>query len=154
ALMNTVGPLSVTRSAVPAAWQDVQSRLGDGETIIAWLELDLDAALHFTPGNVVLTNLRLLSRGQGDAGWQDWALHPDLSLRHADHAGVGSLELVDAASRLALWRYTLGRNPAALQLIAAFEALGKQPASGAPAEAAQTEEEEDDSEAEEQAPSP
>ncbi|GGI54991.1 cyanophycin metabolism-associated ABC transporter [Oxalicibacterium solurbis] len=158
--MNTVPSLSVARSGVPAAWQDVQSRLGDGETIIAWLELDLDAALHFAPGIVVLTNLRLLSRGLHDEDWQDWALRPDLSLRHADHAGVGSLELVDAASRLVLWRYTLGRNPAALQLIAAFEALGKQSAAGAPAEA-QVDDEVDgeddseaDSEAEEQAPSP
>lgn len=158
--MNTVSSLPVARSVVPAAWQDVQSRLGDGEAIVAWLELDLDAALHFTPGIVVLTNLRLLSRGRHDEDWQDWALRPDLSLRHADHAGVGNLELVDASSRLVLWRYTLGRNPAALQLIAAFEARGKQPAADAPAEpqaddeAEGEDDSEADSEAEEQAPSP
>ncbi|HEY6773523.1 MAG TPA: ABC transporter ATP-binding protein [Oxalicibacterium sp.] len=158
--MNTVSSLPVARSVVPAAWQDVQSRLGDGEAIVAWLELDLDAALHFTPGIVVLTNLRLLSRGRHDEDWQDWVLRPDLSLRHADHAGVGNLELVDASSRLVLWRYTLGRNPAALQLIAAFEARGKQPAAGAPAEPQADDEvdgeddSEADSEAEEQAPSP
>ena len=156
--MNTVPSLPAARSGVPAAWQDVQPQLRDGEAIVAWLELDLDAALHFTPGIVVLTNLRLLSRGRDDADWRAWALRPELLLRHADHAGVGSLELVDASSRLASWRYTLGRNPAALQLIAAFEALGKQLASGAPAAPPQADDEEDegeaDGDAEEQAPSP
>ena len=146
-----------TGNTVPPAWQDVHAQLGEGETILARLELDLDPALHFTPGIVVLTNLRLLSR-YSDGGWQSWTCTPEQALRHHDHAGVGSLELFDANSRLALWRYTLGNNPDALHLIAEFEALGKRITSGVPAQAQQPTEEEDDAEdddaeiAEEQAP--
>ena len=37
-------------------------------------------------------------------------------LAHSDHAGVGTLDLVGPRGRLARWRYTLARQPAALRL--------------------------------------
>ncbi|MGE5318616.1 MAG: ABC transporter ATP-binding protein, partial [Hyphomicrobiaceae bacterium] len=54
--------------------------------------------------------------------WTAWPLDADLSLQHHDHAGVGTLELHDAASRLASWRFTLAHNAAALRLAERFAA--------------------------------
>ncbi len=95
--------------------------LGHDERVRAWLALDLDARLHFGSGLVVLTGQRLLARAPGEAQWQAWPLQAGLSLRQHDHAGVGTLELVDASRCLASWRYTLGQNLAAMRLMRAFE---------------------------------
>jgi len=115
---NPVPPLS---SLPPSLRPELAQLLAGGESVLAWLELDLDARLHFGRGAVVLTERRVLARAPGETAWRDWPLRPQLSLRHADHAGVGSLELSDATARLAEWRYTLGHNVAALRLIRQFE---------------------------------
>ncbi len=145
ALMKTVSLSSpATRYAVPAAWQNIHAELGKDENLLAHLELDLDPELYFAPGIVVLTTLRLLSRYRDDTVWQAWPHCPEFVLRHHDHAGVGNLELHDAASRLVTWRYTLGHNPEALHLIAEFESLGKRLIAGVPADAPQAFDEDDD----------
>ncbi|GGI19456.1 cyanophycin metabolism-associated ABC transporter [Oxalicibacterium faecigallinarum] len=95
--------------------------LAPDETVLARLTLDLDGNLRFVRGEVVLTSQRLFGRTGNDALWQQWALQPDFSLRHHDHAGVGTLELHDSSAKLANWRYTLGHNPEALLLITQFE---------------------------------
>ena len=107
-----------TVKTCPTAWRaEVESQLAGNEEILAWLEVDLDARLHFTPGLVLVTNRRLLARAPAETGWQDWPYRDELALQHHDHAGVGSLELHDDQGRLACWRYTLGHNIAALRLI-------------------------------------
>ena len=127
--------------------------------MLAHLELDLDSSLRFVPGIVVLTNVRLLSRSRAETDWHSWPCSADMVLKHFDHAGVGTLELHDATSRLAGWRYTLAQNPAALQLITTFDHLQHAIASGVTAPLAepdtQNEEAETDAEGvtEEQAPS-
>lgn len=154
-------PLLSTRHAIPALWQDVNSQLSNDEIILAHLELDLDLSLHFVPGIVILTNLRLLTRSLGEAGWQSWSCHiADLALKHYDHAGVGTLELQDATSRLASWRYTLAQNPDALALLTQFDRLRVEITTGVKAAVAESDaesEEETEAEAdvaaEEQAPS-
>lgn len=154
-------PLLSTRHAIPALWQDVNSQLSNDEIILAHLELDLDLSLHFVPGIVILTNLRLLTRSLGEAGWQSWSCHTtDLALKHYDHAGVGTLELQDATSRLASWRYTLAQNPDALALLTQFDRLRVEITTGMKATVAEPDaesEEEAEAEAdvaaEEQAPS-
>jgi ATP-binding cassette subfamily B protein len=92
------------------------------ETVLCWLEVDLDERLHFTQGVVVVTDRRLLASTRDPQKWQAWHIDAGLSLHHGDHAGVGSLELQDGDGRLACWRYTLGHNPAALRLIDVFHA--------------------------------
>ncbi len=43
-------------ASLPASWRvDVEGRLEPGEQVIAWLELDLDERLRYTPGLLVLT---------------------------------------------------------------------------------------------------
>lgn len=97
--------------ALPAAWMEaVESRLSKGEKVVAWLETDLNDRLHFDPGLVVVTNKRLLAKAEAGAAttWQEWSYRPGLTLVRSDHAGVGSLELLDENALLARWRYTLG----------------------------------------------
>jgi len=108
--------------ALPSRWAaPLASRLASGEQVQAWLELDLDARLQFADGLVAVTDRRLLALAPGEQAWQEWSLQAGLALNHHDIAGVGSLELLDAQGRLACWRYTLGRNLAALRVIAEFE---------------------------------
>lgn len=107
---------------LPASWQaELAIVLKEREEIEYCLELDLDARLRFGKGLVVATDRRVLARAPGEAVWRDWVYRPGLALRHHDHAGVGTLELVDAAGRLACWRYTLGHNLAAMRLSDRFE---------------------------------
>lgn len=96
---------------LPAAWLPiVEAHLKTEEKVLAWLEIDLNARLRFAKGLVVLTSQRLLARTEDDAEWQSHGLCAGLTLMRRDHAGVGSLELFDADSRLAQWRYTLGQD--------------------------------------------
>ncbi len=111
--------------ALPAEWSaPVNAQLRADEKIQAWLEIDLDLQLCFTPGMIVLTNQRLLASSlPGSLNTKDWVSHifrPGLTLSRRDHSGVGSLELCDSQSRLALWRYTLAGDVAAGRLIESF----------------------------------
>jgi ATP-binding cassette subfamily B protein len=93
--------------------------LAEGEEIVVQLEIDLDAALHFRQGIVMLTNRRLLAK-QGDAQWQSVELRAGLSLTHRDHAGVGMLVLCDASGLLGQWHYTLNHDGAVRRLVERF----------------------------------
>ena len=106
---------------LPNAWLPVvEAQLRTEEAVLAWLEIDLNAALRFARGIIVLTTQRLLGRTEDSAEWQSHPLHSGLRLTRRDHAGVGSLELLTENSRLALWRYTLGLDVAAGRLIDHF----------------------------------
>lgn len=113
--------LAVAASSLPEAWQsDVAKQLAPGENVLASVEVDLDAKLHFSKGLVLVTSQRLLARAPGDAAWRDWPYRSDLALRHHDHAGVGHLELDDDHGLLASWRFTLGQNLQAIRVVDHF----------------------------------
>ena len=95
--------------------------LAPGENVLNRLEVDLDADLRFADTTLVLTDRRLLTRLPGSHGWQQWPLNDTLSLRHHDHAGVGTLELHDAQQRLHAWRFTLSLHAPVLRLVEQFE---------------------------------
>ena len=102
---------------------NLRGQLGSGETILAAMPLDLDSQLTFAQGWLALTERRLIAQTPGIVQIQEWPLdatRKGLQLEHFDHAGVGTLELRDATSRLAHWRYTLEQNIAALRLIRRF----------------------------------
>ncbi|MEC5396226.1 cyanophycin metabolism-associated ABC transporter [Uliginosibacterium sp. H1] len=135
-------PVSSSRSflhAVPDSWRDrMAARLGAAENVLACCEVDLDIRLRFAAGIVVLTESRLLSAD--DKGeWQEWPLRPGLRLDHHDHAGVGTLELLDVTAaqpvRLVYWRYTLNQNPAALRLQRQFQRVMMAVQAGQPLQA-------------------
>ena len=104
--------------------------LASDENVRAALAVDLDGALRFGEGVIVVTTRRLLALAPGQNDWQTWDIAPHLVLRMGDHAGVGTLELHDAQQRLALWRFTLGAQAQALLLIQRFEQVA-QSAAGA-----------------------
>jgi ATP-binding cassette subfamily B protein len=98
----------------------LQQALASHENALAVLAVDLDTALRFGDGRVVLTEQRLIALVTGEP-LQEWPLAEGLALRLTDHAGVGALELHDGRQRLARWRFTLGVHPQALQLATQFE---------------------------------
>ena len=95
--------------------------LAVGENVLASFSVDLDLQLQFGRGELVLSNQRLLSLKAGGTSWETWDLHPGLSLKNHDHAGVGTLELHDTEKRIALWRFTLDQHSAAMRLVEQFE---------------------------------
>jgi ATP-binding cassette subfamily B protein len=115
-------PSSRAGHALPGRWRgEVALRLAEGEEVLACLELDLDGNLRFGEGLVAVTDRRLLARSAGETGWQEWPCREGLTLRRLDHAGVGSLELLEGGILRARWRYTLGRDMAAKQAVDHFE---------------------------------
>ena len=118
---------------LPAAWADIpQEVFHTGETLEAWLEIDLDPQLRFSNALILLTNQRLPTCPARGAAIQTWPLTSDLRLEHHDHAGVGTLELFTHTGRLAVWRYTLARNVAALRLQTEFDLQRDSLVSGQP----------------------
>ncbi len=93
-----------------------------GETVLAWLDYDLDDGLRFASGLLAITDRRVLAQAPGASEWHEWRYRKGLALRHHDHSGVGTLELDDERGRLALWRYTMGRHAQAVRLVEQFEA--------------------------------
>jgi ATP-binding cassette subfamily B protein len=109
--------------AVPDSWRPLLDKaLAADEKVLASLGLDLDKTLQFRSGLVALTDSRLLAWDHQTENWQSWSFREGLSLRHRDHAGVASLELVDAHARLGGWRFTLAQDPAARNLSDRFQA--------------------------------
>jgi ATP-binding cassette, subfamily B, bacterial len=92
-----------------------------GDNVLASLAVDLDDGLAFGAGQLVLSERALWSRAPGRSEWQRVDIRPDYSLRHHDHAGVGSLELASPAEHLARWRFTLAANVQALRFVKRFE---------------------------------
>ncbi|MDR2838559.1 MAG: ABC transporter ATP-binding protein/permease [Azonexus sp.] len=111
-----------------------RAALQGDESVLAWLETDLDQRLNFAAGLVLLTDRRLLAWSAAAEEVASWELAAGLRLDQHDHAGVGTLELLDAAGRLASWRYTGGRNLAALRLIGEFDLYRDSRVSGQPVE--------------------
>ncbi|WP_374258816.1 ABC transporter ATP-binding protein [Aquabacterium sp.] len=95
--------------------------LACGENVLVSLSVDLDHQLRFAASQLVLTDQRLLSRASGQTDWQSWPLSTALSLHHHDHAGVGTLELHSADTRLALWHFTLDTQMQVLRLVEQFD---------------------------------
>jgi len=114
-----VSSLSVpsAEASLPAAWRGaLASCLGRDESVLAWLETDLDQHLRYARGVLVLTSRRLLAIDAA-AMVHDFALGGSRTLELSDHGGVGSIALTDAESRIADWRFTLGHHAAAQRLI-------------------------------------
>ena len=104
-------------SAPYDALDGLAAQLATAENVLCTLVVDLNGALAFSREVVVLTPQRLLAQNP-EGVWSSWAISdvPVLSLRHADHAGVGTLSLHQGDVRLAVWRFTLALNVQALRL--------------------------------------
>ena len=98
-----------------AAAQAPNTGLAPEENVLATLEVDLDEQLCFTKRVLTLTTRRLVFTDR------EWALNETLALRLSDHGGVGTLELHDGETRLAVWHFTLGVQVQANRLVEQFE---------------------------------
>ncbi len=109
----------------PTIPEEISSQLHSNELVVAVFDPDLDDRLHYAAGLIVLTTERVFSRSDSPAqsaaghpapavfGWTAWKLN-EISAAHAhDRGGLGCLELVGPAARLAVWQYTLNRALAA-----------------------------------------
>lgn len=131
--MSYVNPDESKGTVAEEPWKkEALPLLAEGESIQAGLSIDLDSALRFSGGWLVVTNRRLLVMSAESPGCREWFFRQGLRLSHHDHAGVGSLELHDESARLAVWRFTIGHNPAALRLVAAFDQYLASSLSGQP----------------------
>ena len=128
--------MSSALAGLPAHWQHLAHlSLLSGETTLVSLQPDLDDRLHASSALVLLTGQRLMAwspaAGGGQPQVQSWPLQAGLQLQLSDHAGVGTLALVQGAQRLAVWRFTLGVNLHAQRLVVQFNqavaALGRAP---------------------------
>ena len=119
---NQIFPPTLTNITLPVAWQALaDASLNDSEEIIAWLEINLDASLHFKKSLLIATNQRLVSFNSLQVIKAEYPCKAGLKLQHQDHAGVGHLELFDEGIRLAHWHYTLVHDSAAARFIKQFE---------------------------------
>ena len=89
--------------------------------MLAALQVDLDAQLHFADGLLVLTDQRVLAWNPDRQDCSSWQLKPELSVRLSDHAGIATLELLDPVQRLAHWRFSLVLNLLAQRWVEKFE---------------------------------
>ena len=121
--MTTAGP-AISPHATPAlagVWRgEIAALLGPDEAVITSLELDLTLRLRFGRGVVVLTERQLLAKDPDGSGWRRWDLGAGLVLEHRDHAGIGTLRLLDANGLQACWRHTTCRDAAVRRLTEQF----------------------------------
>lgn len=143
AAVHVEGWLSVD----PALRQPIASRLLPGETVIACMISDIDNQRLYRPTLLALTNRRVLSHAV-TTGVQEWLLTDIDRIKTKDRAGLGTLELLGAERRLAVWHYTIAQGPSALVMGDRFDELK----AGQPS--ARKTDDEDAPEAEEHAPPP
>lgn len=126
AVNNKILPTIATIKTLPSAWQvAAQSQLVDTEEVCAWLEINLDANLHFKKRLLIITNQRLLAVATHDlnlsGNFEAYPFHAGLKLKYHDNAGVANVELFDGEVQLAHWFYTLVHDFSATRFIKQFE---------------------------------
>jgi ATP-binding cassette subfamily B protein len=109
----------------------VQTHLPTSETILAWLELNLDERLHFSRSVLLLTGQRLLCLTEQNV-LSEFPYQNGSELRQHDHAGLGTLALFAGENCLTRWRYTLALDQAAQRFVRQFERLRDSQVSGLP----------------------
>ena len=112
----------------------IRGQLRSNERPLAVFSVDLDGRLQFVSGLVVLTDQRILTSvtevtpsqktDSASMSIAEWELSPALDIRVADSGGLGSLELLGAAERLGIWRFTAAKLGAAQRFAARFRTLG------------------------------
>ncbi|MDD2720844.1 MAG: ABC transporter ATP-binding protein [Gallionella sp.] len=121
-------------TSLPDLWRNVvPSRLARDETLLAWLETDLDARLHFSRGLLLITDRRLLNLASPDAAGDTYDYRAGLVIGKNDHGGIGRVELFDGSARLACWHYTLAHDIQASRFVKQFEQRLTEFLAGAPA---------------------
>jgi ATP-binding cassette subfamily B protein len=138
--MNPVEPQNLETVALEATHSATHSVTHSAINARAMLEVDLNEALSFSSGRLVLEDHAL--RAEEASGTRRWPLVQaptaqdaggPLALRFTEHAGVGTLELLNQQQRLARWRFTLSQGRSAARFVSQFEAAVEQARQGATA---------------------
>ncbi len=114
--------------------ESLTAQLEAGETLLAVFAPNLDTDLQYVRGLVALTDRRLLALDPHatppktaepgtNPAWQAWRLENVEQLRTSDRGGLGILELVGPAGRLAHWRFTINHDREVQQLVERLEEL-------------------------------
>ena len=115
-------PSVPTDRPIPDAWhQMLQGRLSAGENVLASLEVNLDERLNYAKQLILLTNQRLIGLTWQAPDCSEYPLNGEVKLRQRDHAGIGCIEVFAAGARLAVWRYTMARDPDVTRFVRQFE---------------------------------
>jgi ATP-binding cassette subfamily B protein len=94
-------------NAVAAALASFAAGTQPQETVICWLEVDLDRQLNYGKALLVLTEQRFLAISPiPSVHARDWPRTDIESIQCRDQFGLGMIEILGSASRLDLWRYT------------------------------------------------
>ena len=109
----------------PSHWISVlggsQHSIEDLDSILAWVELDLDGEMRFEKSLLCLIPSGLIWVDGGRSEF--WPMSSGAQLLHGDHAGVGHLKLESETNLLRLWYFTLAVNPQILRLQSSFKHL-------------------------------
>jgi ATP-binding cassette subfamily B protein len=104
-ILPPVTPLA--SNSPPPEWGDrLSAALGQDETVLSWLEVDLTADLNYGRSLVVLTERRIVSLGLDARAETSWDRSAVSSIRCRDQFGLGTLEIFDESARLSVWRFT------------------------------------------------
>jgi ATP-binding cassette subfamily B protein len=110
----------------PEPWiAAAEAHLDRDETIVSWMETDLDDRPSFAAGLVILTDRRVLRLDAEGIAAGSWPLHLIRSTRVRDRIGLGHLEILGEAGRLGSMSFTPGRIEPARQLAAAIDRVRK-----------------------------
>jgi ATP-binding cassette subfamily B protein len=117
--------ISLSAPTTPSQWtrflEGANHPVKDLDSILAWVELDLDGHMRFEKSLLCLIPSGLI--------WVDgnrsefWPISSSMHLLHGDHAGVGHLKLESETSLLRIWYFTLAVNPQILRLQSSFKQL-------------------------------
>ena len=116
----------LTSKPLPNDWQSlVEAQLSATETVLGWLEINLDSILHFKKSLLLISNQRLIHFNveQSKPISSEFQYHTNLKLTYRDHAGIGKIELFDQQVRIANWFLTLENNTATLRFVKQFKQL-------------------------------
>jgi ATP-binding cassette, subfamily B, bacterial len=91
----------------------VISRLAAGEVVVAYMTSDVDSDRFYRSTLLVLSDRRILSQSTTGA-LQEWPLAEIEKIKTHDRAGLGTIELLGANRRIAVWHYTIAQGPSAL----------------------------------------
>ena len=84
--------------SIPTVWQpSIQSAIGAGERVLAFLELDLDTNRNFAQTLLALTNNRLIQCSVSASGVVEapkyWEMNPELELQASVLSGLGKTRI-------------------------------------------------------------
>jgi len=110
--------MTVSVPLLPAQFPGLE--LSPNERLLHSFRPDVNDALRFSPGLVLLSDARVLVK-QGDGSFLGIPLSSSLELVKSEHAGLTELTFVEQGRRLACVRYTLALATAGHEFVRTFE---------------------------------